>query len=128
MKFNPNTLSEIARMVCGDYFNDFGDHYGFFMPRNSDRLAKFFKYCGIDYQSDDTTNEQRVEEILDKILQQSCPKGSTSPDLFVQVIKTLMVSADACNEEGDRSQALAILNKSLSREGFEACMDLPAMQ
>lgn len=113
MKFKQRTLDQIADMICGN------DKKGqFFRYRSSSYLTKFFQDCDTDYRHDGSTRNAWVAETLQAILSEPQPNTTTPPDTFSRVIKVLMDKSDAGDIE--RAGALALLNTSLAREGYEA--------
>lgn len=116
MQFKRRTLMQLADMICGNF-----DHATTLFPyRSSSAITRFFKDCDTDYTHDGSTRNYWVADTLEKILQGPQPNANTPPDAFARVIRTLMEMGDAVNEGPTRENALALLNASLSREGFEA--------
>jgi hypothetical protein len=114
MKFKDRTLMEIADMVCGN------PGTSFFRSRSSKYITEFFSDSGTEYRHDGSTRNRWVAETLRQILAESQPGANVPPDAFSRVIQTLMDQGDAVNEGTSREGALALLNVSLAREGFEA--------
>jgi hypothetical protein len=116
MEFKKRTLMEIANMICGNSDTT----KGLFRYRSSSYITEFFEECGTQYKHDGSTRSAWVAETLQKILTGPQPSANTPPDTFSRVIQTLMDQGDAVNEGTGREAALAFLNVSLAREGFEA--------
>lgn len=116
MKFKQRTLMAIADMICGNYDAE----ESFFVYRSSSYLTQFFQDCDTDYAHDGSTRNYWVADTLRQILEEPHPNAQTPPRTFSRVIETLMDPADATNEGSDRTNALALLNIHLAREGFEA--------
>ena len=117
MKFRPRTVQAIADMICG---NADGAKPPLFKYRSSSYLTEFFTECDLDYQHNNETRKWWVAEKLELILDMPHPNAQTTPPTFATVIELLMDPEDATNEENDRKGALAALNLTLAREGFEA--------
>lgn len=116
MNFKRRTLMQIADMICGN----FPEEESFFIYRSSSYLTEFFSDIETDYAHDGSTRQYWVADTLEKILSEPQPNANTPPDTFARVVDRLMDSADARNEDEQRQGALAQLNASLAREGFEA--------
>lgn len=116
MKFKERTLLEIADMICGN----FGRDKSFFRYRSSSYITEFFSDCGTEYMHDGSTRNRWVAEALREILAGPQPGPNIPPEIFLRVMQTLMDQGDAENEGPTREGALALLNVSLAREGFEA--------
>ena len=117
MEFKRRTLMQIADMICG---NSREGETNYFRYRSSSYLTEFFQDCDTDYAHDGSTRNYWVAETLKTILAEPQPDATTPPATFARVIRTLMDQSDAVSEGPDRSQALALLNIALAREGFEA--------
>jgi hypothetical protein len=116
MKFRQRTLSEIADLICGNTPVD-----RFFQYRTSRMLDEFFADADASHiQGEGGSRARWTASVLDNILAEPWPSPSVSPDRFARVISLLMEQEDAKDEPADRPGALAQLNKSLIREGFEA--------
>jgi hypothetical protein len=115
MKFRQRTLTEIADMICGN--EGAGDH---FVYRSSSKLTEFFKDCETNHVHDGSTRALWVRQALESIMQEPAVGPDTPPDAFQRVVSILMDPADALNEGPERLGALATLNASLARDGFEA--------
>jgi hypothetical protein len=116
MKFRKRTLDELADMICGN----FPQETRRFKYRSSSYLTQFFADCDLDFVHDGSTRRYWVAEQLAQLLAGPQSRPTAPPDAFARVIKVLMDPADAENEGTDRRDALAQLNASLSREGYEA--------
>lgn len=101
-------------MICGN------DEPGFFEYRSSSYLTRFFEDCDTDFQHDGSTRHTWVFGVLQAILDEPPAGPNMLPETFARVVRVLMDPSDAHNEGPDRPGALAQLNASLSREGFEA--------
>jgi hypothetical protein len=115
MKFRHKTLTEIAELICGN--DAAGEH---FVYRSSSKLSDFFKDCETSHVHDGSTRAWWVTQALEAIMQEPAIGPDTPPDAFQRVVRILMDSGDAVNEGPERPGALAMLNASLAREGFEA--------
>jgi hypothetical protein len=116
MNFKERTLMQIADMICGNYQAD----ESFFKYRSSSYLTRFFRDCDTGYVHDGSTRQSWVAQTLKDILAGPKPGPNIPPDAFGRVVQQLMDQEDANNEDPDRASALAMLNASLAREGFEA--------
>lgn len=117
MKFRPRTVQALADMICG---NSEGEKPSLFKYRSSSYLTQFFMECDTDHKHDGSTRKLWVADVLEKILDLPHPNAQTPPQTFATVITCLMDPEDATNEAHDRPGALAALNLTLAREGFEA--------
>ncbi|MEK7993946.1 MAG: hypothetical protein AAB403_09105 [Planctomycetota bacterium] len=117
MKFRPRTVQALADMICG---NTDGGKTPLFKYRSSSYLTEFFMECDLDYQHSNETRKWWVAEKLELILDMPHPNAQTPPPTFAKVIELLMDPEDATNEASDRKGALAALNLTIAREGFEA--------
>lgn len=117
MEFKRRTLAEIADMICGNFSDG---KTRFFRYRSSSYITQFFRDCDTDYEHDGSTRATWVAGVLTEILAGPHANTTTPPETFSRVICTLMDQSDALNEEPDRPNALAMLNATLAREGFEA--------
>lgn len=112
MHFRKRNLREIAEMVIGDS--------EYFQYRSSSYFTQFFEECGLPFVHDGSTRWSWTADRLEELLSEKQPNCFSLPDRFVGVLRTLMLKADAEDEDPGRSIALAALNKPLSREGYEA--------
>jgi hypothetical protein len=112
MKFKNRNLRAIAEAVIGDV--------EFFPYRSSSYITQFFKECDLDFIHDGSTRWAWTADRLSELLQEPQSAAYTLPDRFVHVLRVLMHKSDAESNDPDRSQALEVLNKPLSREGYEA--------
>lgn len=113
MRFRERTIDEIADMVCGNVGTT-----GFVYLTGGD-LTRFFREADTDYRHDGSTRAAWVAACLKEILAEPCA-GQELPYTFCRVIALLMDLEDASDDDANRAGALAQLNKSLGREGFEA--------
>ena len=116
MQFKRRTLNEIADMICGN----FPSEESFFVYRSSSRLTEFFEDIETDFVHDGSTRQWWVVGVLEQIQEEPQPAANVPPDTFARAIARLMDQEDARNEDDPRPGALAKLNKSLAREGYEA--------
>lgn len=107
---------QIAYLICGN--SDQGPT--FFVYRSSKYLTEFFSDVETDYEHDGTTRRDWVADTLEEILKEPQAAANQVPPTFALVIQRLMDPAEAINEDEQRLGALAMLNASLAREGFEA--------
>lgn len=112
MKFKNRNIRAIAEAVIGDV--------EFFPYRSSSYITQFFEECDLDYIHDGSTRWAWTADRLSELLQEPQSAANALPDRFVHVLRVLMHKSDAKSNDPDRSQALDILNKPLSREGYEA--------
>jgi hypothetical protein len=117
MEFKQRTLMEIADMICG---NAKEGKPSYFRYRSSSYLTEFFRDCDTDYRHDGSTRNYWVASVLKELLAEPQPDAATPPTTFLTAIRNLMEPGDAVDEGSDRPHALAALNVSLAREGFEA--------
>lgn len=115
MKFRDRNLREIAEMVIGDVQP--------FRYRSSKYITEFFEECGLDCVHDGSTRWFWTSEQLAELLLDPQPLPNTLPDRFVHVLRVLFQKADAPDSDPDWATGLELLNKPLSREGFEAFFD-----
>lgn len=116
MRFKRRTVMQIADMICGN----FSSESTFFPYRSSSFLTEFFADVDTDYAHDGLTRQYWVADTLEKILDEPHAGAGKVPSTFARVIQRLMDPTDATNEDQQRQGALALLNASLAREGFEA--------
>jgi hypothetical protein len=116
MEFKRRTLMQVADMICGNFPAD----ESFFVYRSSKYMTEFFEDIETDYVHDGSTRQVWVAETLKAILAEPQPGPNTPPETFARVIQRLMDQDEATNEGPQRPGALAQLNSSLAREGFEA--------
>jgi len=112
MKFKKRNLRAIAEAVIGDA--------EFFPYRSSSYITQFFEECDLDFVHDGSTRWAWTADRLSELLQEPQSAAYALPDRFVHVLRVLMHKSDAESNDPDRSQALEVLNKPLSREGYEA--------
>jgi hypothetical protein len=116
MKWRERTLEEIADTICGNFSADQSS----FLYRSSSYLTRFFRDAGTDYMHDGSSRKWWVKDALAEMLREPHPNAQTPPEAFCRVIQILMDPEDATNEGPEREGALAALNATLKREGFEA--------
>lgn len=112
MKFKPRNLRELAEMVIGDTKP--------FPYRSSSYITRFFEECDLDFAHDGSTRWAWTADRLEELLTEPQAGANSLPDRFVHVLRVLMHKADAVEDDPDRSLSLTLLNKPLSREGYEA--------
>jgi len=112
MKFKDRNLRDLAEAVIGDA--------EFFPYRSSSYITQFFQECDMDVVHDGSTRWAWTANVLSALLQAPVPAANTLPERFVQVLRVLMEKDEAQENDPDRSKALELLNKPLSREGYEA--------
>jgi hypothetical protein len=117
MKFKERTIAALADMICGN--TDEGKEV-LFLYRSSSVITRFFRDCDTDYVHDGSTRNWWVGETLKAILEEPQSAANTPPDTFARVIRTLMDIEEATAQDAGREKALAALNATLAREGFEA--------
>lgn len=115
MKFKDRSLREIANMVIGD-----APHFKY---RSSSYITEFFSDCDLDFVHDGSTRRYWVAERLGELLERPAPSAQSLPSDFARVLRYLMDRGDAQDGDPDREQALASLNVTLRREGFDAFLD-----
>lgn len=118
MKFRQRTISEIADMICG---NDISEP-SVFRYRTKTDLDEFFRDAGTNLDFDPWANSRKLwtAGTLGKIFDEPQSSRADPPAMFARVIGLLMEQEDALNDPEDRPGALALLNRSLKREGLEA--------
>lgn len=114
MKWKTRTLEQIAEMICGDNIE------GYFHYLSGPKLTRFFKDAGTDFIHDGSTRRYWVADVLEKILDFPSASPQMPSDAMLRVVRLLMDSEDAYNEEPPRVMALKALNAAIKREGFEA--------
>ncbi|MGQ8366947.1 hypothetical protein [Glaciecola sp. 1036] len=112
MKFKNRNLREIGEMIVGDM--------DYFPYRSSSYITQFFEDCDLDFVHDGSTRRVWAAERMAELLDEPQSMANTLPDRFVHVLQVLMHKSDAEDNDQDRTLALELLNKPLSREGFEA--------
>lgn len=116
MKFKQRSLDQLADMICGNFDTDMS----LFVYRSSSYLTKFFQDCDMEYRHDGSTRQGWVADRLKDIMAGPSTGPNVPPDGFARVVQNLMDTSDATHEGADRARALAHLNTTLAREGFEA--------
>lgn len=112
MKFKNRNLRDLAEMVIGDNKR--------FPYRSSSYITQFFEECDLDFAHDGSTRWAWTVERLTELLSEPLEAPNTLPPRFVHVFRVLMLKGDAADDDPARLNALAELNKPLSREGFQA--------
>lgn len=108
-------MRELGQMIVGDA--------QYFLYRTSKYITEFFQDCDLEFVHHGETRSvwaaKRVEEVL------AMPKASATamPDAFVRIIRRLLDRGEVVNDDAERSSALAALNITLAREGWEAFYD-----
>ena len=117
--FKRKTIEEIAKTICGDVAPE---KKPLFLYRSSSYLTKFFQDCDANYIHDGSTRKGWVAETLQAILLEPQSNTANLPETFSRVVQLLMDKRDGYDLDGDseRTEALAFLNISLAREGYEA--------
>lgn len=114
MKWKTRTLEQVAELICGE------NPESYFRYLSGPNLSRFFKDADTEYVHDGTTRRFWVADVLQKILDYPSSSPQMPPDALLRVIRLLMDSEDAFNEESPRMNALKALNGAIKREGFEA--------
>ena len=104
-------------MICGN--TDAGKEI-LFPYRSSSYITRFFQECDTEFVHDGTTRNAWVGSVLVNILQEPQASGNAPPDTFARVIRTLMDQGDKQDADPGREKAMALLNVTLAREGYEA--------
>ena len=112
MKFKNRNLRALAEIVIGD--NDK------FPYRSSSYITQFFEECDLEFAHDGSTRWAWTTDRLAELLSEPQDAPNTLPPRFVHVLRVLMQKGDAATDDPDRLNALAELNRPLSREGFAA--------
>lgn len=112
MNFKSRNLRAIAECINGDT-----DHFPY---RSSSYITQFFEECDLGFVHDGSTRWIWTVERITELLQEPQPAANALPERFVHVLRILMLKADAEDGDLDRMLALEMLNKPLSREGYEA--------
>ena len=116
MRWKERTIDEIAELICGNGAHD----KVLFKYRSSYYLTRFFREADTDYVHDGSSRTPWVAATLRNVLDGPHPNAQTPPDALCRIIRGLMDPEDAQNEGPSREGALAVLNGSLAREGFQA--------
>lgn len=114
MKWKTRTLEQVAELICGD------DAEGHFRYLTGPNLTRFFRDADTGLVHDGSTRRFWVADALQKILDSPSSNPLMPPDAMLRVIRLLMDSEDAFNEEPPRLKALKALNGAIKREGYEA--------
>src|SRR3954465_10735384 len=110
MKFKNRNLREIAEMVVGD-----AEHFPY---RSSGYITEFFQECDLDFVHDGSTRWAWTASRLEELLADPQPAAHVLPERFMVLLRTLMHKTEAVEGDPDRANALAALNRPLTREGF----------
>lgn len=106
-------------MICGN--PGAHEHFNY---RTSRKLDDFFEDTGADesYWRDLSgfSRHAWTESVLEQILAEPWLSNTTPSETFARTIALLMDKEEAKDEPSDRPGALALLNRSLSRENLEA--------
>lgn len=117
VQWKGRSKDELAELICGNVETA----KGLFPYRSSSYITRFFWEVDTDYSHDGSTRAAWVSDTLGKILDEPHPDARTPPDTFQRLIRVLMDRHDATPADTpDRKGALARLNLTLNREGFEA--------
>jgi hypothetical protein len=120
MKLNERTLANIAIMICGDKDQKAGKN---FMYRSSSRLTGFFADCGLHYVHDGSTRKYWVIDVLKMLNLEPAELPDLPSESLLRVIEGLMDVDYFQDDNLDRADALAELNKALSRDSLVAFLD-----
>lgn len=112
MKFRNRNLRALAEIIIGDNAK--------FPYRSSSYITQFFEECDLNFVHDGSTRWAWTSDRLAELLNEPQEAPNTLPPRFVHVLRVLMQKGDAAEDDPHRENALAELNKPLSREGFEA--------
>jgi hypothetical protein len=112
MKFRSRNLRDIAEAIIGD-----SPHFPY---RSSSYITRFFEECDLDFAHDGSTRWAWTADRVAELLNEPQPAAYSLPERFVHVLRVLMHKADAEEGDPDRKLALEVLNKPLTREGYEA--------
>lgn len=115
MNWKPRNLRELGQMVVGD-----APH---FYRRSSKYITEFFEDCDLEFVHRGETRSVWAAERIGEILQMPRASASAMPDPFIRVVRRLLDPSEAIDDDAQRSHALATLNITLSREGWEAFYD-----
>lgn len=112
MIFKNKNVRAIANMVIGDT--------DYFKYRSSFYITQFFEDCDLDFQHDGTTRWSWTFDRLVELLAEPQSTPNALPDNFMTVLRNLMDKGDVADgDDSERSNALATINSTLRREGFE---------
>jgi len=101
-------------MICGNDRKYFPYRTGYY-------LTRFFENAETDFVYDGSGRESWVKDVLEQIMLETPQQVNMPPEPFLRVIRELMDLTDRTDlDDNDRTQALAELNATLFKEGFEA--------
>jgi hypothetical protein len=115
MKWKPRNLRELGQMVVGDVAH--------FHRRSSKYVTEFFEDCDLEFVHRGETRPAWAAERIEEILAMPHASATIMPDSFVRVIRRLLDRGDSTDDDAQRSHALAALNITLGREGWEVFYD-----
>src|SRR5689334_18845447 len=114
MKFKSRNLRALAEIIIGDNSK--------FPYRSSSSITRFFEECDLDFVHDGSTRWAWTVDRLAELLNEPQEAPNTLPPRFVHVLRVLMQKGDAAEDDPGRVNALAELNKPLSREALRRSM------
>jgi hypothetical protein len=123
MKFKRHHTERLGDIVCGNFGSSepgSDDEPKYFPYRSSSYITEFFAELGTDYTHDGSTRHRWVADVIDTMLAEPHDGPTHPPEIFCRLIDQLMDPRDAHNEGAERTNALALLNSVLTKEGFEA--------
>lgn len=123
MRFKRRNLDALGSLIVGNSGRDDAqneEEAKYFPYRSSMYITEFFQELDTDYQHDGSTRHRWVADVLETMLAEPHEGPARPPEIFCRLIDQLMSPGDRLNEEPDRPRALAQLNETLGREGFEA--------
>jgi hypothetical protein len=120
MKWKDKSVRELANIIGGNY--GIADDK-LFPYRSGTSITQFFRDCELDYVHDGSTRWRWLVEKLEEVLALPHANASTPPDAFVRIIRTVLDQSEAQEGDSDRAKALAKLNVTLRREGWDAFYD-----
>jgi len=115
MTWKPRNLRELGRMIVGD-----AEHFHY---RSSKYITEFFEDCDLEFVHQGETRPAWAAERVEEVLAMPKASATTMPDAFVRIIRRLLDRGEVVNDDAERSLALAALNITLAREGWEAFYD-----
>jgi hypothetical protein len=118
MQWKDKNLRDLANIVCGNQ-----DYSRYFRYRSSSYITEFFRDCDLEYVHDGSTRWAWVASRLREVLALPSPNPNVPPDAFIKIIRSVLDRGDAQDGDSDRSEALAVLNIVLAREGWKAFYD-----
>jgi len=118
MKLQPRTIKEISEMICGQ---DYGENL--FPYRSSSYLTDFFSNCNLPHCHDGSTRNWWVRNVLDELNERPVDNPLLPSNELIAVITELLEPTEFQDGDDDRSKALSVINKSISRDGIEVYRD-----